>query len=119
MWVQEYQGRDVHLGIEDDEQLMLVHLYRACHLAARFLDVKWEVPDLAEVYRRDMETWKDNYYMLHQHSMAEVMAALEPVFVAILRGAKTLVAGSAYWRLSDPALFRYWSIFNVDRLVRS
>ena len=115
-FILEYQGRDNHLGIESDEEMMLFHLYKNCKLAAMSLDITWDVLDLHTVYTKDWESWKDPYYLLHQKSGADIMESLQPVYVEVLKRAKRSVTGKTYWKETDPILWHYCSELNLRRL---
>ena len=106
-FMQEYQNRDAHLGMEPEEEMRVQHLYSTCRLLAELLGVKWEIASMNEIYRKDREDFGDKYYSLHQNSVNQLFKELEPVFLDILKKGSERVSGieAQYWRHTYPLLF--------------
>ena len=119
-FIQEYQCRDHHLGMESDEEMMVQHIYRTCHFLAQFLGIDWKIISLAEMYKQDEEVFESQYYSLHQHSANQLFAAIEPVYVEIIEKCRERVMGTEvqFWRKSDYLLHHHCETMNVENLKR-
>lgn len=119
-FIQEYQNRDHHLGMETDEELRVQHLHRTCHFLAELLGVDWKIVSLADMYKKDGEIFGREYYDLHQHSVNQLFQALEPVYIDIIEKSRERVLGTEmqFWRKSDYLLYRHCEQMNVDNLKR-
>lgn len=117
-FIQNYQNRDHHLGMESDEEMMVQHIYRTCNFMAELLGVEWKIISLADMYKKDEETFKSQYYDLHQHSVNQLFVALEPVYIEIIKKCRERVLGteSEYWRHTDYLLYHHCELMNVDNL---
>jgi len=86
---------------------LLIHIYRTCKFLSEFLGVEWKVVDLAEAYKKDRETWKNDYCMMHEMTLDKILADLQPVYFDILDAAKNLVINRQkdFWFRKDYILF--------------
>ena len=114
------QGFDCFLCVEDDEQLTMLHIYRSCLLASRFLGLDWNVTDLAEALKKDRENWKDSSCLLHHMTLSQLLKELEPVFIEIIHKAQTLVTKQMkdYLAKTDYILYRSCEDINVEQLKK-
>lgn len=114
------QDLDAFLEVEEERQLVMIHIYRSCRFICGFLGIEWNVMDLSEAYRKDRETWKDSYYSLHELTFSKLLKELEPIFLKTIDKAKMLIVEKQkdYWMKTDWILFRTCSNLNIQHLKR-
>lgn len=107
-FILENQDRDCFLEVEEDRQLLLIHIYKTCKFLAQFIGVEWKVMSLAEAYKNDRETWKDPYCGMHEMTLDKILRGLQPIFVDVLNGVRTLVVDRQhdYWIHTDLLLYQ-------------
>lgn len=112
------QNRDCFLEVEGDRQLLLIHIYNTCKFLSQFTGVQWRVTSLSEAYKQDHETWKDPYCSMHEMTLDKILRELEPVFIDVLDGVKTLVVDhqSDYWMNTNSLLYTMFLNLHIDHL---
>ena len=112
----ENQNRDCFLEVEEDRQLLMIHIYRTCKFLSQFLGVKWNVIDLAEAYKEDRETWKDSYCMMHEMTLDKILVQLQPIFIEIIEKSRELIIEHQkdYWIRKDWLLYTMCLNLNTD-----
>jgi hypothetical protein len=98
-------------------------------MAAHYLGIAWTVDSLNDLHRRDRANFKDDFVMLHEQTLDQALAQLEPLFPKLLRRAIDLIAKreGAYWESTQPVLYALcsagaleWTIKNIeDRIAAS
>ena len=75
-------------------------------MAALYLDREWPMETLPELYRKDRETWQDDFVWLHEQTLDYALRKLETIFPVLVGKAIDLIARdqSVYWRWKDPVL---------------
>lgn len=112
------QGRDFFLQVEEERQLILIHLYNCCKFLADYFSIKWDVIGLSEAFKKDQETWKDPFCLVHKVTLSKILEKLEIVFLEILNKAKLMVTEEQkdYWEIDNWPLFSMCNSLNIDRL---
>jgi hypothetical protein len=107
-FIQEHQGLDVFLGVEANVELKLHHICESCKFLSQFVDVKWTVRSLKDMYAEDKKSFDQKHYRLHNGSMDRILEELEPVFMIVLRGAIDHILGPEieYWYFNDSVLYK-------------
>ncbi|NIJ65329.1 hypothetical protein FHR20_002291 [Sphingomonas leidyi] len=115
------QGRDAHMEVASEVHLRFVSLYQSCEMVAYFLGVNWTVDSLNELHRRDHEVFQDDFVMLHELTLDQALAQLEPLFPKLLRGAVELISKSerAYWKAMQPVLYAQCSSGELEWTIKS
>jgi hypothetical protein len=86
---------------------MLHHIYESCRFLSTFVGVDWKLPKLQAMYDEDKKNFERDH-RLHNQSMANVLAALEPVFTSIVNASREHILGpeGEYWFFNDSVLYR-------------
>jgi hypothetical protein len=113
-FIEENQGPDHFLGVEPEEETMLLHVWQSCLVLGNYLHLDMKLPDLAEAFRKDAETWKEGFYRLHNHSLDILLKALHPVFLVILETCRKQVieTDKSYWQSADYPLYAFCQSLN-------
>ncbi|MBA7704941.1 hypothetical protein ES703_113764 [subsurface metagenome] len=71
-FIQGYQHLDCFLVAEPDEELLFIHIYLTLHILSQQLALDWDIESLSDILKKDQETWKDSYYLLHYQTFTNV-----------------------------------------------
>lgn len=106
-FIKDHQELDCFLDVEIEDQVIMEHIYRSCKFLSNFLWIEWNVISLPDLYKLDIQTWKNPSVTLHQKSLNRVLKELEPIFVEIIKRAKILITQkeSDYWKNKYRSLF--------------
>jgi len=112
----ENQDRDCFLEVEEERQLLMVHIYRTCQFLSQFFGVEWKVIELGEAYKKDRETWKESYCMMHEMTLDKILKDLQPVYIDILEAARDLITNRQkdYWLIKDYLLYTMCLNLNTE-----
>jgi len=115
------QNRDCFLGVEEDRQLLMIHIYRTCKFLSQFLGVEWNIIDLAEAYKEDREIFKDSYCMMHEMTLNKILVQLQPIFIEIIKKSRELIVEHQkdYWIRKDRLLYTMCLNLNIDNIYCS
>lgn len=107
-FIQGMQQLDCFMGAEPDEELLFIHIYQTCHTLSQLLAIDWDIDSLENIIKKDQETWKDSYYMLHYQTFTDVLPAIEIVFFQIIEKARNRITKTEeeYWSRTDPILYQ-------------
>ncbi len=102
------QGYDSFMEVDIDRHLQLRAIYTCCKTASLLLEDGWQIEPLQEFYRRDLAQWKDEYCLLHEATLDELLKKLQQIFPTLVRKALKLVSQTeaAYWLQRDPVFFK-------------
>jgi hypothetical protein len=104
----EHVGRDEFMGLEYEEILPFLHLYQVASTICRHLGLVWDIPTLKELFDEDHNTWKDNYYLLHEHTLTKLISGkLAEKIAKIIPAAQEHVVKThgQYWSRANKILF--------------
>ena len=120
-FIDSNQGRDAHMEVESEAHLRFVSLYQSCEMATHYLGMEWTVDSLNELYRRDHQVFQDDFVMLHELTLDQALAQLEPLFPKLLRSAVELISTreGAYWKAKQPVLHAQCSSGELEWTVKS
>ncbi len=109
------------MEVGSEAHLRFVSLYQSCEMAAHSLGMKWTVDSLNELHRRDHEVFQDDFVMLHELTLDQALAQLEPLFPKLLRSAVELISTreGAYWKAKQPVLHAQCSSGELEWTVKS
>lgn len=115
-FIQGMQQLDFFMGAEPDEELLFIHIYQTCQTLCQLLFIDWNIDSLKDILKKDQETWKDSYYMLHYKTFTEVLPAIETKFFQIIEKARIRITETEeeYWSRLDPILYEMTK--NLDHL---
>jgi len=108
-YIMDAIGRDFFLEVELDDLIQLVRLYRNCQVVASFLDIKWKMASLQEIFEEDRRNFNNCYEWLHEYSREKILRELAPIFVQSLCKGTRLVheLEKDFWRSREPILVMY------------
>lgn len=74
----------------------------------KLLALDWDIESLSDILKKDRETWKDSYYLLHYQTFTNVLPSLETKFFEIIEKARDRVAikEKEYWKWTNLILYR-------------
>lgn len=123
------QNRDAFMEVETEAHLQFRSLYQSCMIAAKYLNIAWDIESLSEIYLIDQNSFQDEFSLLHEKTLDSVLSRIEPLLPKIVRSAVELIARTegAYWQQEQPVLHSIcasgeleWSIRALEqRLVRN
>lgn len=92
------------MEVESDRHLQFRAIYESCRMASIYLDNKWEMDSLEELYLLDRKEWNDDYVYLHEKTLNYSLEKLEIIFPKLVRKALNLVGKTQayYWQKRDP-----------------
>jgi hypothetical protein len=110
------QGRDEFLGVEEDRQLMIIHIYESCKFLSDYLGMQWDVTDLNQIYKEDEKTFGRDYYVLHEMFLEKISRELRVVFIKTVEKLKVLISErqSDYWLATDLRLYNVSRNLNLE-----
>ncbi len=106
-FIRENQNRDIFMEVEAERHLQFRALYEACQMASLYLNHKWPMEPLPELYKMDRDEWNNDYTYLHEKTLDYVLQRIEGLFPVLVRKALVLVSETqaSYWRDKDPVFF--------------
>jgi Domain of unknown function (DUF4365) len=126
-FIRENQNRDTFIEVEAPRHLQFRSLYQACNAVSVFLEPKWDMESLPELYAMDHKEWKDDYLLLHEKTLDYALQKLEVIFPRLVRAALKLVTETqpAYWRARDPVFLSLcdsgeltWSLAELEHQAK-
>lgn len=114
------QNRDSFMDVELDAHMQFRALYETCRMASLYLDNKWDLPSLRELYVKDRAQWKDDFVLLHESSIDFMLRKLESTFIKLVKRAIEVVSKeqAEYWRARDPIFQRLCSDGELEWAVK-
>lgn len=107
-FIQGMQQLDCFMGAEPEEELLFVHIYQTLQILSKSLAIDWDIESLGNIIKKDRETWKNSYYMLHYQTFTDILPAMESMFFQIIQKArhKIIKTEKEYWECKDLILYR-------------
>jgi hypothetical protein len=115
------QGRDEFMEVEQDRQLMLIHIYDSCKFLSEHFGLKWTLSDLKDIYDEDNKTFgTEDDYTLHEQYLEKISIELRKVYIGFLEKIKELVSQKQndYWRATDLKLYNVCYNLNLEWIKR-
>jgi hypothetical protein len=103
--IRENQNRDGFMEVEAERHLQFRALHESCRMASIYLDGKWPLETLVDLYKRDRDDFKDQWSFLHEQTLDHALQRIEPLFSSLVRKAikRVCETEAAYWRTTDAA----------------
>lgn len=107
-FIQYMQGLDLFLGAEPEQELMFLHIYLTLQTLSTLLAIDWPLESLADIIKKDRETWKDPYYMFHYQTFTDILPTIESKFFQIIQKTRDRITRTEkeYWKRTDLILYR-------------
>ena len=107
-FIYEKQGLDPFLELDEDEELLFVHLYQIINHLCSILAIDWDIASLRDIFKNDESTWDDSSFTLHNLTMTKTLPLLEIKLREILHSVKIIITEyqSEYWSKEEPVIFR-------------
>jgi Domain of unknown function (DUF4365) len=104
-------GRDFFMLVDEDQKLMMIHLFTSCEHVARQLGLEWSQMSIADRFQIDNKQYTNNPWAgdLHESTMTDILSNLRPVLIKALKKSIEIVTEteSSYWLEKDRILFHY------------
>jgi hypothetical protein len=119
-FIVDNQERDSFLEVEEDRQLMLMHIYHTCEFLSPLLGVDWDVESLNNAYKHDKQIWKDSYVRMHEGTLDRILKQIEPLYVKILEASKQLVSNTQkeYWINTNIILYNFCQNLDIEQILK-
>lgn len=119
-YIRENYYRDEFLEVEPERHLELIQLYNTCESVSNHLLIDWNIEPMEEIYKKDKETWKDNWCYLHEKSQHELLCQIDKIFLVLVRKAIDYVINKQgdYWLNTDPVFFNLCNSDDVEWLIK-
>lgn len=104
----EHNNRDYHLPIESVDLIFFEAMHRNYFFIADYLLIEHPILSLRELKLKSKQVFKDDYYELYEHDLAQVVEDFRNLSLKIIKGLKQKVeAEKEYWITIDLNLFNY------------
>src|SRR5262249_4813998 len=110
-FIAEYQNRDRFMEVEENAHLQFRALYKSCEMTSLYLNEKWELESLGELYKKDKTEWKNENVWLHEGTLDYALTKIDKLFPSLVGKLIKLVTETQhdYWLRKDPAFLHLCS----------
>jgi hypothetical protein len=125
-FIAENQSRDSFMEVETEQHMQFRAIYSSCRMASLYLENKWDIESLNELYEMDRREWNDKYVYLHERTLDYVLKKIEVAFPRLVRRAIEVVCKeqSSYWISRDYVFYLLcgdleWTVKRMEKRLAS
>lgn len=112
----EHNGRDFHMGIEDEDLVYFEAMHRNYRFLCIYFQIENPIPTLKELKKKSREKFGNEYhYELYEHDLTEWMETFEKLTSSLIKEIKNFLNEElGYWLHINPTVFNYVINLNED-----
>lgn len=105
----EHDGRDFHLGVEDEDLVYFEAMHRNYKFLCNYLNIENLIPSIKDLKRISRSKFKGNtHYELYEHDLTEWVGSFQNLTVEIKHKLKNLIREDfSYWLNVNTTLLNY------------
>lgn len=118
-FIEYNQDLDCFMEVENEDELIFIHIYNTLERLCSFLFITWDIEDLRSIITNDRAQWKDSYCLFHNLTLTKILPLLHQKVLTVIEKTKKLVTitEKEYWMKTDLVLFNI--IDNFDNKMKA